>query len=293
MVEGRVITFAKRILGLELGGSRRTAVVCLEFAPKEGKVLLAELRAHIHGTRDETADEAVIRSVNELRPDLLVVDAPLTFPPCLVCDVAECPGASACPKPSVTWMREEAERRRWNKSKFPPPYTHRPVDLLLRGRWQDDSPLHIPAEEAFGSGRAPLTARISYLRKHFRCKNLLEANPRFALAGLAEWYGVSVRELRRSRDMEHGAENRFMILNKIAQINEQQNVAPGLPHVFLYMTDVVALAKDLSAFDAFLCAMMGVFQELDLLEAPEIDPSWGRVARPRTPRFNRDTWSDA
>ena len=162
----------------------------------------------------------------------------------------------------------------------------------MRGRWQDDSPMPIPAEEAFGSGRAPLTARMSYLRKHLHCRNLLEVSPRFALAGIAEWYGVSTRELRRCRDMEHGAENRFNILNKIAE----KNTVPELPHIFLYMTDVVALAKDLSAFDALLCALMAVCSELNLLEAPEIDPSWGFVAKPsrlKSLRKRSEIWGES
>lgn len=284
----------QRFLGLELGGSRRTAVVCLDYDARAQKVILVEMHAHLHGTKDETADEVLLRVVNGLGPDLLAVDAPLTFPPCLSCEIPACPGVGGCPKPAVRWMREEAERRRYSKAKFPPPYTHRPVDLLLRGRWQDDAPLPIPAEEAFGSGRAPLAARMSYLRKRFTCQNFLEVSPRFALAGIADWYGISVRELRRCRDMEHGAENRFTLMNKIVE----KGAVPNLPHIFLYMTEVVALSKDLCAFDAFLCALMGVFQALDLLEKTpaEMDPAWGWVARPKgrdAVRELPDTWSDA
>ncbi|MGZ3737223.1 MAG: hypothetical protein ACXVC0_19795, partial [Bdellovibrionota bacterium] len=77
----------KRFLGLELGGSRRTAVVCLEYTSRGEKVFLAATHAQLRGTHDETADEILIRTVNELKPDLIGVDAPLTFPPCLVCDV--------------------------------------------------------------------------------------------------------------------------------------------------------------------------------------------------------------
>jgi hypothetical protein len=294
---------SQRYLGLELGGSRRTTAVCLEYRPEERKVFLVETRAHLHGTREETADEAVLRALNELGPHAIGVDAPLTFPPCLGCELAECPGVAACPKESVRWMREEAERRRWTKAKLPPPYTHRPVDLLMRGRWQDDAPMPIPAEEAFGSGRAPLAARMSYLRKHLVCKNLLEVNPRFALAGIAEWYGVSIRELRRCRDVEHGAENRFTILNKIAEAGAGRAAGEGyrpvpppeLPRVHLYMTEVVALAKDLSAFDGLLCALMPLYGDLGLLEPPEIDPTWGWVARPVRPtslRRGDGAWSD-
>jgi hypothetical protein len=267
----------KRFLGIELGGSRRTAVVGLDFAPRERKVYLVETHAHLHATRDETADELLIRIVNAAKPDRIAVDAPLTFPPCLVCEVPACPGASGCPKPAVEWMRAEALRRRWSKAKFPPPYTHRPVDLLVRGRWQDDSPLPLPSDEAFGSSRAPLAARMSYLRRHLECRHYLEVNPRFALVGIAEWYGISVRELRRCRDLEHGAENRFTLLNKIAE-----GKSPDLPQIALFMTEVVALAKDLSSFDAFLCAYMALCRELDLLEPlTELDPAWGWIAKPK------------
>lgn len=262
---------------MELGGSRRTSIVCLDYHPKDRRIDHFERRAHLHGTREETADEILIRSVNELAPDVICVDAPLTFPPCLACDPG-CEGVATCEKPAVAWMREESERRRWSKSKFPAPYTHRPVDLLMRGRWQDDSPMPIPAEEAFGSGRAPIAARMSFLRPRLACRNLVEVSPRFALAGFADWYGVSTRELRRSRDVEHGAENRFTILNKVAE----RSRFPELPQIHLFMTDVVALAKDLDAFDALLCALTGVFGEVGLLEPLEdIDPSWGWVARPR------------
>ena len=232
---------SRRYLGIELGGSRRTAVVCLEYEPSERKVYLVDTRSQIHGSREETADEALLRTVKELNPFAIGVDAPLTFPPCIVCRENTCPGASDCNQEPVRWMREEARNRRWPKSKFPPPYTHRPMDLLLRGRWQDDAPMPIPAEEAFGSGRAPLAARMSYLRRHLLCARIVEVNPRFALLGLSEWYRISVRELRRCRDLEHGAENRFTILNKIAE----KNSFPELPQVVLYMTELVALVKEL------------------------------------------------
>lgn len=255
-------------------------MVALDYFPGEGKIFLAEGALHLHGTKEETADEALVRTVNRLAPHRIAVDAPLTFPPCLVCDVAACPGAQGCPKESVKWMREESERRRWSKAKTPPPYTHRPVDLLMRGKWQEDAPLPLPSDEAFGSSRAPLAARISYLRKHFDCKALIEASPRFAIAGLADWYGVSARELRRCRDMEYGAENRFTILNKMAE----KAAVPGLPHLFLYMTDVVNLSKELAGFDALLCALMALCHDLDLLEPNEIPVEWGSLARPKSLR---------
>lgn len=282
---------SQRYLGLELGGSRRTAYVCLEFSPAQEKIHLFEAKSHLHGTKENTADEVLLAAVNGLNAQAIGVDAPLSFPPCLLCEESTCPGVNECSKESVRWMREESERRHWRKAKFPPPYTHRPIDLLMRGRWQDDAPLTIPAEEAFGSGRAPIAARMSYLKRRLSTKRLLEVNPRFALVGVADWYGISVRELRRSRDLEYGAENRFTILNKLAE----KAPIPGIPHLQLYMTDIVSIAKDLSSFDALFCALMPIYGELGLLEEPEIDPAWGFVARPRRLRDlrSKETWGEA
>jgi hypothetical protein len=267
-----------RFLGLELGGSRRTALVCLEYHPRERRVYHYETAAHVVGSREETADEKLLRTINDLAPDLIAVDAPLTFPPCAFGCERKCAGVDGCEKASVLWMREECARRRWSKAKFPAPYTHRPVDLLMRGRWQDDTPVTVPSEEAMGSGRAPITVRMNYLRQRLLCKELVEVSPRFALAGFADWYGMSVRELRRARDIEHGAENRFTILNKMAERTHHEQI----PQLNLFMTEVVALAKDLDAFDAFLCALTGVYSELNLLEPlEELRPEWGWVARPR------------
>jgi hypothetical protein len=266
---------SRRYLGIQLGGSRRTAVVCLDYFPRERKVFLAEKHLHLHGSSEETADELLLRVVNGLAPDIIAVDAPLSLPPCLKCQL-HCPGAGACTVPAVRWMREEAQRRGWGKNRFPPPYTHRPVDLLLRGRWQDEVPLSLPVEEAFGSGRAPLAARMAFLRPRFEPQHFVEVSPRFALAGIASWYGISVRELRRARDLETGAENRFTILNRVATKPE----LAALPYVFLYISDVVALARELSAFDAFLCSLMALLEDLKLLQKPEFEPAWGQVARP-------------
>lgn len=65
---------------------------------------------------------------------------------------------------------------------------------------------------------------------------------------------------------------------------EAMSQPPGrkaLPHLFLYNSDIASLAQDLSAFDAFLCALMALADHLGLLEEPDFDPAWGVVAKPR------------
>jgi hypothetical protein len=266
-----------RYLGIELGGTRRTAVVAVDHYPEDHKIFLVEMHPLVQATKEETADEALARIVNELAGTRIGVDAPLSLPPCAACAHPTCPGLIHCDEGAVRWMRQEAERRGWDKTRAPIPYLQRPVDLLLRGRWQDESPVPFPVEDTFGSGRAPLAARMAYLKPRLRAERWLEVNPRLALGGLAEWYGITARELRRSRDVEEGLENRAQILEKISGTP----VVPRVPHLFLYNSDLITLAQDLNSFDALLCALMAVFAELDLLEASELDPAWGLVAKPR------------
>jgi hypothetical protein len=83
--------------------------------------------------------------------------------------------------------------------------------------------------------------------------------------------------VRRARDVEEGAEQRMGILDALSQ----EGRLPGLPQLFLYKADIATLAQDLSAFDAFLCALMAVFDACGFLEKPAFPASWGNVAKPR------------
>lgn len=264
-----------RYVGLELGSGRRTAVVTLDYFPEQKKVFLAELRANFQSSEEQSSDDQLIAYLNGLEPEIIGVDAPLSLPPCVACRLDICPTFSRCEEAPVRWMREEGKR--FGKSRFPSPYTQRPVDFLLRGKWQDDAIVPFPVDESFGSSRAPLAARMQYLRRHLEAETLLEVNPRLALSGIADQYDFNSRELRRARDVEDGLENRFTLLDKLSSPPRH----PEIPHLFLYNSEISQLSQELTAFDALLCAWMAVYEGLGLLEEPEFDPRWGNIARPR------------
>jgi hypothetical protein len=191
---------AKRFLGIELGGSRRTAVAALDYFEAERKVFLAEVFSPVGRGGEESPDDALVRTVNSLEGAGIGVDAPLSLPPCVECGEPRCPGVRLCPREPVRWMRAEAERLKWGR--LPTPYTQRPVDFLLRGKWQEEAIVPFPVDESFGSARAPLAARMRYLKRHLHCEELVEVHPRLSLGLFASWYGLSHREVRRSRDLE-------------------------------------------------------------------------------------------
>jgi hypothetical protein len=69
--------------------------------------------------------------------------------------------------------------------------------------------------------------------------------------------------------MGEGIEQRLQLLRLIEQ--GQQNA----PQLFLYQEDLEPLCRELSAFDAFISALMAVYKVAGLAENPLFDASWG------------------
>lgn len=268
-----------RCLGIELGGgkSARTSIVVLDYFPQEGKIFLVDTASQIQGSREKTGDEELIEKTLSFSPEIIGINAPLSMPPCMGCEL-ECPGFSFCDVPEVKWMRGEAKRMDLWPVKFPTPYTQRPVDVAIRSRVQEYLSVDIPLEETLGSGKAPLLARMLYLKRHLK-NEFLEVNPRIAVASLAEWFEIEHRELRRYREIDDGIEYRSRILDKIGNREEKQKV----PHLFLYQEDISDLAEDLSLFDALFCGLMSVYSKAGLLDQQifGFDPKWGTLAFPK------------
>ena len=110
----------KRFLGISLGGGRgkNTAIARLEPGKTANSVVLAEARAKrghrgggalgIQTAKDVIPfrDDVLLDYLHEWVDDetVVAIDAPLTFPPCLRCQL-DCPGMDACTVRSVAWMR--------------------------------------------------------------------------------------------------------------------------------------------------------------------------------------------
>jgi hypothetical protein len=178
------------ILGVDLGGGKgkktaaatlrvdqRSGATVVDIAPRAGGAplydqgLLALLRGYGDGT-------------------LVAIDAPLTLPPCLRCQVVVCPGQADCVDAAVVRMRSavaahgtgDDRNSRRGKPQITP-YTQRATELHLlleRG---------IVPREALGQGTGPLAARAAHLTRaladRFRLnENLIEVSPKATLAAL-------------------------------------------------------------------------------------------------------------
>ncbi len=227
----------RRFIGVDLGGGRgkTTAVARLELNEgDEGPELVvaeAKLRQGHRGTgpaEDDAGAETFFRDATLAQylkrwvdPQTVVaVDAPLTLPPCLRCQLP-CPGVEACGVPVVMWMRRHAaalsHRRRRDRDKpLVTPYTQRATELVLDN-------VGLQPREAMGQGTGPLAARAQYVRRLLSPRlrlheNLIEVHPRATLRRLfgekrerqaRRGVAPNVRELRKRMLVEMGEGLRF------------------------------------------------------------------------------------
>lgn len=248
-----------RYLGLNLAGakSHKTALAALEYYPPEskssGKIFLLEVYEEVAG--DQALLELIEQVSGETGVRRLGVDAPLTLPPCLECARRACRTTGKCTAPAVKWMREIARRatRRPARPLEVTPYTQRPFELYARFKLLPELPEYARFEidEALGGTKAPLTARMHWLRRHLGDLDIVEVWPKLSIAALAARLRIPKRTLETYRSLELGAESRETILELIS---EKENV-------FIYERDLRKLAVGLGAFDAFICAYTALLSD--------------------------------
>ncbi|MGK5082735.1 DUF429 domain-containing protein [Bdellovibrionota bacterium FG-1] len=257
----------RHYLGIELAGAKnqKTALAALEYFPKENKVFLLDIydRLTTHGAHQNmitAGDEALVELMNELagaqepKTVRVGINAPLALPPCISCTRKNCPQPAHCTVPSVKWMRETARKAaktfrkegdRVRVLEFTP-YTQRPVELWIRYHVLPKLPLshRFEIDETLGGTKAPLTARMHFLRHHLGPFPLYEVWPKLTLALLALELELSRRVIESYRRLEEGSHAREQILETLSKRHD----------IFIYERDIRKLSQSLPAFDAFLCA---------------------------------------
>lgn len=205
-------------VGIDLGGARgkTTAVARLQVTDAErGQAAVQEVCTRFrHAGGEETPwhDDALLDYVANLGPGVVVaIDAPLTAPACVRCQVQVCPGVEACEVPATIWLRTVGAELQAeamgdldriavipSQSGFgrlaaaaPPPARHRPAPYTHRCTevW-----LHCDRElvprDTLGHGTGPVAARAMHLRRSLAGRgyqlnqNLLEVSPRATVHAL-------------------------------------------------------------------------------------------------------------
>ena len=168
-------------IGVDLGGGKgkKTAVAVLRKV--EGGV---RVERYDTGPDGKAWYDAPLLEFLLARADgaVLAIDAPLSLPACVRCQVPVCPGMAACVDPTVVWFRGRDARGpggaapAGHKPHFTP-YTQRATEVVLH---VDGG---ILPRETLGQGMGPLTARAAHLTRALAARyrlneNLLEVYPK-------------------------------------------------------------------------------------------------------------------
>jgi hypothetical protein len=245
------------VLGVDLGGGKGKKTALATLRVDAGGATVVEIAPRMGGA--PFYDAALVEAIRSYGDGtLLCVDAPLTLPPCLRCQVPVCPGQQACVDPSVVEMRAvataAAERRgdRDDKRGKPAvtPYTQRTTEVYLA------HVLGIVPREALGQGTGPLAARATHLSRaladRFRLNdNLLEVFPKGTLTAL----GFS----RPYKKHLHERETRAQILEALS---DDLRFGPGVWRELCIQSDHL--------FEAVICAFTGYLWARDGWAAPEL-----------------------
>jgi len=245
-----------RFFGLDLSGAKnhKTCLCILDYFPKENKSFLMEA---IEGN-DADITETLLKHKTE-SPQICAVNAALTLPPLFQ-------KASLKKNSDLIWMEKIVKKASQDKRSTIPkiksftPYTQRPIELWLRYEVlpKIPNPLHFEIDETMGGTRAPLTARMFYLKKYLNKIKFIEALPKLSLTVIARELKIPSRFLLNYRSLENGSESRIIILDKMA---EKLNL-------FFYTKDLKILTENLGAFDAFICAYTAVLYKSGNTQQP-------------------------
>jgi hypothetical protein len=263
------------VLGIDLGGGKgkKTALATLrvdgatatvvDIAPRPGAAPFYDpsLLDTVRGYGDET---------------LLCIDAPLTLPPCLRCEVPVCPGQNACVDSSVVEMRalaadaaeaaDDAQSTRGSRDSrrgkpMITPYTQRPTEIHLAAN------VGIAAREGLGQGTGPLAARAAHLVRALADRftineNLIEVYPKATLVALG--LGAPFKKHLRER------ETRARVLESLSG---ELRFGPGVWRERCVQSDHL--------FEAVICAFTGFLWARDGWSLPVYTTARDESARLR------------
>src|SRR5262245_34859909 len=265
----------QHVLGIDLGGGKgkKTALATLRVDGPTATVVDIAPRTGAPPFYDPTLLDT-IRAYGE--ETMLCIDAPLTLPPCLRCQVPVCPGQQLCVDPSVVEMRAlAAEAAELRDDAFPPrggrdarrgkptitPYTQRTTEVHLACR------VGIAAREGLGQGTGPLAARAAHLVRALADRftlneNLIEVYPKATLVALG--LGTPFKKHLRER------ETRARILESLSA---ELRFGPGVWRELCIQSDHL--------FEAVICAFTGFLWARDGWSLPDYATARDAAARLR------------
>lgn len=253
------------VCGLHLSGvgSKKSAMVrgsvTLNKETQDTPHFIWEAYSHEIGSQKGLfSDEKIIKSLKNLGDlNVIVIDAPLSLPPCMTCALP-CPGIAACEIDEVSFMKNllKSEQRDSHRAQVKP-YLDRAFETSLRSQVKKSVMQAEPNEfsPVLGSNRAPLTARavqiLNLLVAEFPQAMIVETNSVLSAWGWAKKAGLKVP---RDTHFKHGLDSRLLRIKLLKQL-EQNKIATRSPTLHLDIFKEFYNMKEV--FSAAMSALTG------------------------------------
>jgi len=230
-----------RFIGLRLTGSQNpyTSISVLDYYDDEKRIFLSESLKDLN-TKNKL-DIKLIEILKNLKNEAntyIITNAPLSIPPCIVCDNKSCLGVELCENQDVVFLKN-------TKDNNLRPYTQRPEDVFLKHKFKN---IEIQTE-ALGSNLAPLTARIRYINKNLNDYKFYETNINVILYCIIKDLNLPEPYLKKYKNIIVGNRIRKSIIRSIEEKD----------YIFMYEKDYEETERNINLFEAFILAISSFY----------------------------------
>lgn len=242
-----------RFAGIHVSGpnAQKTAVVVVTAGGQTPYFQVEAVYERIGSNARTFSDERVLDIIQNEGPfAALVVDCPLSEPPCVVCTRPVCPGVNHCEDVSVAYM--QALARKWAPHRRRPinPQTQRLWDVMRYGQPGTET-----LEPTYSSNHGPLVTRARTLLRRLRSLDpdlvFKETAVAQTLLELAKILNISAEVSVDYRSFETGRQTREYIVESLVE----QGILQEITDSGLYYK-ITHLAEN---FQAFIAALVAVF----------------------------------
>ncbi len=252
-----------KVAGIHLAGpnSPKTTVVIMTGRWGEGNLKMESVHERLGPLHKLFSDERVFELLRREAPDRIMIDSPLTLPPCVACTRPSCPGVIACEDIAVAYMQKLIATPSGRRRKRPlNPQTQRVWDVE---GWFEHP--HNVQEPTYSANKAPLVVRAVTLQRRLNSLpeplKLLETSIPHVLQALSELWQLEAQVAHDYRSFEGGQERRSFWVSCFK--------GKGWIDPASKVTQLAPLAQSVEVFSAWLAATLAYWHMTEQVTKPE------------------------
>lgn len=271
------------VVGIHLSGpNAKKSAVCL-LKVHNNLISYHSLYEKIGSSSTLFSDDRILGILAaEKEATCIVVDCPLSEPPCVACVRPSCPGVIRCEDVEVAQiLLAESKRDRQGRRKLRPfnPQSQRLWDVVNFEK-------RALFEPTYSANMAPLVVRAKTLGKRLKHQfpdiSYIETHVPTLAGQLGQTLGYSDFGSQ-YRNFDRGSRTRKDLLEslsslKVSNSKNSANSAIELPHLAISSIQIDSIVQSVETFHAFLCAWLGTMKVLNRLQNPPMfmqdRPGW-------------------